>query len=64
MGKSLFIYPCDSKLVDIYKVDKNNISLNTYRFNSGDILFKCVPVRKSETKLIIFPLLHSRVNDG
>ncbi len=61
---SLFIYPCDSKLVDIYKVDKNNISLNTYRFNSGDILFKCVPVRKSETKLIIFPLLHSRVNDG
>lgn len=63
-SKNLFSYPCDSKLLDIYKVKFNNLTEEIFSFNLLDIKYKLVAITKLSYSIGLFPILHSKFQDG
>ncbi|OXA45147.1 hypothetical protein Fcan01_20218 [Folsomia candida] len=61
---SLFEYPCDSKLLQIFKVKLSDLSQSDKKHSASNIKYKCVAIYKKADTFGIFPLLHSKVKDG
>ena len=59
--KHLFKYPCDPKLLNIYKVDLNKTG-ESVEYSLKDFKYKCAPFPLKDSKIAVFPILHSSLN--